>query len=94
MRRNMAENFHADLAILGGNIITVAPAKPRAQALVVKFGKILAVGRDDELKPLIDKNTKVINADGKTVIPGIIDAHCHGMAAARQSLQVDRKSVV
>ena len=85
----MAENFYADLAILGGNVITVARSKPRAQALAVKFGRIIAVGSNDEIKPLIGENTEVIDARGKTVIPGFIDAHCHGMSAARQALQVD-----
>ena len=85
----MANSGHADLVILGGNVITVDPAKPKAQAVAVKFGKILTVGQDDELKPLVGANTRVVDARGRTVIPGLIDAHCHVMAAGRRQLQVD-----
>ncbi len=85
----MANNGLADLIILRGNVITVDPAKPKAQAIAVKFGRILAVGQGDELQPLIGTETRVVDAKGKTVIPGLIDAHCHGMWSGRLELQVD-----
>jgi predicted amidohydrolase YtcJ len=85
----MTTSAYADLVILNGNIITMSPASPEARAIAVKFGRILAVGGDDEMGPLIGTNTQVINAGDKTVIPGLNDAHCHGMSAARQAIQVD-----
>lgn len=75
-----------DVVILGGNIITVDPAHPRAQAIAVKFDRIVAVGQDDEVRPLMGAGTKVIDAHGMTVTPGFIDAHCHPMDAGRRSL--------
>jgi len=69
----MANN--ADIVILGGNVITIDLAKPRAQAIAVKFDRIIAVGQDDEVKSLIGMNTRVVDARGMTVIPGFIDAH-------------------
>ena len=75
-----------DAVILGGNVITVDPASPRAQAIAVKFGRIVAVGQDDELRPLIGAKTQVVDARGMTVTPGFIDAHCHPLDAGRRSL--------
>lgn len=85
----MANNGYADLILLGGNVITVDPARLRAQAVAVKFGRILAVGQDAELKPLIGKDTQVKEVGGQTVIPGFIDAHCHGISAGRSALQIN-----
>jgi predicted amidohydrolase YtcJ len=75
----MINNGQADLAITGGNVITVNPAAPRAQAVAVKFGRILMVGNDSEIGPLIGAATKVIDGRGRTVIPGLNDAHCHAL---------------
>ena len=76
----------ADVVILGANVITIDPANSRAQAIAVKFGKIVAVGNDDELRSLIGTGTTVVDARGGTVTPGFIDAHCHPMDAGRRSL--------
>ena len=75
-----------DAVILGGNVITVDPAYPRAQAIAVKFGRIVAVGQDDELKLLIGADTQVVDARGMTVTPGFIEAHCHPLYTGRRSL--------
>ncbi len=48
-----------------------------AQLVAIKNGRILTVARDDKLKELRKKKTKVINCSGKTVLPGFIDAHLH-----------------
>ena len=88
----MANSGYADLVILGGNIVTVDPAKPRAQAVAVKFSRILAVGQDDEVKPLMGRDTRVVDSHGMTVIPGLIDAHCHPIWAGRMAFQVDCSS--
>ena len=85
----MANSMHADLVILGGNIITVDSVKPRAQAIAIKFGRILAVGQDDEVRPLIGTDTRVVDTHGKTVIPGLNDAHCHVLSAGRSHFLVN-----
>ncbi len=91
----MTNSVQADIVILGGNVITVDPVKPKAQAVAVKFGKIVAVGQDDELRPLVGTDTQVVDGRGKTIIPGLIDAHCHVPAGGREAFQVDcRPSVV
>jgi hypothetical protein len=65
----------ADLVVENARIYTVNPAQPRASALAVKEGKLLAVG--DNVKPHIGAATRRIDARGAAVIPGLIDSHVH-----------------
>lgn len=53
------------------------PRQPVAQAVAIKKNRILKVGTNQEINELIGKGTKVINLDGNTVIPGLIDTHIH-----------------
>ena len=75
----------AELAFLGGSVITVDPSRPRAEAIAVADGRIVAVGTDREVGELIGPTTDVIELEGETVLPGFQDAHLHfahgGMAA-------------
>jgi len=66
-----------DLALINGNIITVDRRDRIAEAVGVGSGKILKVGRNAEIRSLIDSKTKVIDLLGKTVTPGMIDVHNH-----------------
>lgn len=75
----------ADMAIINGNIITMAPSKPRANAVAIRDSKIVAVGTNTQVKQWIGKNTKIIDLRGKTVVPGFIDTHAH-MAGFGRSL--------
>jgi hypothetical protein len=80
----------ADLVLLNGIVYTVEDRKPKAQAFAVKHRRFLAVGSNDEIKPLIAKDTQVIDAKGMTVVPGFIDAHTHpGYAGIRELLRVN-----
>ena len=47
----------------------------------MKDGKVLKVGSADEIKKLAGPTTRLIDLGGKTVVPGLIDAHCHPMEA-------------
>ena len=85
----MPDSGNADLVILGGNIITLDPANARAQAVAVKFGRVLAVGQDDEIRQLVGSNTRVVDASGITIIPGLNDAHCHVLPTGRSHLLVN-----
>jgi len=67
----------ADLLLLNGNILTVDPNDRIAQAVSVSKGLIQKVGRDSEVSPLIGPNTQVVDLNGRTVTPGMIDAHNH-----------------
>lgn len=67
---------NADLLVQNANVYTVNSSFDKAEAFVVKDGKILAVGttKDLQLKYYVDE---VFEAGGKTIVPGLIDAHAH-----------------
>lgn len=70
----------ADKIYINGTIITVDAKNSQAQAVAVKAGKILAVGSVKDITKLKGGSTEVINLNGKTVIPGLIDGHSHFMS--------------
>ncbi|MGH9866451.1 MAG: amidohydrolase, partial [Candidatus Acidiferrales bacterium] len=67
----------ADLVVVNGNVWTVDKAQPRVQAIAVTGERIAATGTNEEIRKWIGPETKVIDAHGKTVLPGFIDAHVH-----------------
>ncbi len=78
----------ADLAVINGRVYTVDEAIPRAEAFVVKNGRFIAVGSTADIRNIITTETQVIDAEGMTVTPGFIDAHCHA-SGVRELLGVD-----
>ncbi|RAG86617.1 amidohydrolase [Streptacidiphilus pinicola] len=71
----------ADLVFLGGPVYTVDPARSWAGAAAVRDGRILAVGQDHEVRPLIGPETEVVDLTGKLLLPGFQDAHVHPVLA-------------
>lgn len=67
----------ADTVLVNGNLITMDNTFPSAKALAVKGDQILKVGSDEEIKALAGESTQVIDLAGRTVTPGMIDAHNH-----------------
>ncbi|WP_428105328.1 amidohydrolase [Candidatus Binatus sp.] len=68
-----------DVVYFNGKVVTLDPAGSIVSAVAVKDGKILSVGATDELKKLAGPSTRMVDLGGKTVVPGLIDAHCHPM---------------
>ena len=75
-----------DMILFNGKVITVDPKSTIAQAVAVKDGKITAVGSNEEIKKLAGKETQVIDVQGKTVVPGLNDAHLHPEMAMTSEL--------
>jgi predicted amidohydrolase YtcJ len=71
-------------------------ARSWASALAVRDGRIVAVGPDALVRPLIGSSTRVIDLRGRTVTPGFQDAHVHpihgGLAMLRCDLHADEES--
>ena len=67
------------MVYLNGKIITLDAAGSAVEAVAVKDGKVLKLGGSDEIKKLAGPSTRLIDLGGKTVVPGLIDAHCHPM---------------
>lgn len=74
---NGAPKEIAQTVYTNGNILTVDKENSAAQAIAIKDGKILAVGRSDAIAAHIGADTAVVDLQGKTMIPGIYDAHSH-----------------
>tara|TARA_B100000959_G_scaffold272128_1_gene321108 strand:- start:959 stop:2656 length:1698 start_codon:yes stop_codon:yes gene_type:complete len=70
-------NASPDLIVLNADIRTSDPSVKKANAIAVENGKFIAIGTNDEIRQLSVANTVIINAEGKTVLPGFIDSHTH-----------------
>lgn len=71
------------LIIHNANIVTLDDARPQAQAIAIANDKIIAVGNDADILKLKATNTKVVSANGRTIIPGLYDSHLHVIRAGR-----------
>lgn len=83
-----SEKEKADLLVFNGKIYTVDSAFSKAEAFVVKDGKFLETGTSDALREKYEY-TEVIDAEGKAVYPGFIDAHAHFYGLGMQQQKVD-----
>jgi predicted amidohydrolase YtcJ len=69
----------ADIVMRNGEIVTMDPARPAAEAIAIKGDIILAVGTEAEVERFAGPATRTIDLAGRTVIPGLIDAHTHAI---------------
>ena len=84
-------NSPADLILYNARAITLDGKQPRAESIAIKGNKILAIGRNDDLRSFKGTKTEFIDCQGKTVVPGFNDAHCHPRGFAVSLLSVDCK---
>ena len=73
----------ADLAFNNGFVYTVDSLNPDAEAVAIKDGKFIYVGDNEGLQAFIGDKTKVIELEGRMILPGFIDAHCHPISSFR-----------
>jgi predicted amidohydrolase YtcJ len=78
--------MNLDLALLNGKIVTVDPQETIAQAVGVKRGRIVVVGTNRGVERLAGKETTIIDLRNGTVVPGLIDSHCHMLSTGAQML--------
>ena len=78
-----ASSQNADAILLNGKILTVDSQFSTREALAIRDGRIVALGSSAELKKLAGAKTPVIDLQGRTVIPGLIDNHMHAIRAAQ-----------
>src|SRR5687767_7257717 len=81
----------ADLVLMGGKVWTVDREKPETQAIAVWRDRIMKVGTDAEIKPLVGPNTKVHQLGGRRVLPGFHDSHLHFLGGGQQLGRVELK---
>ena len=74
---------------LGGDIITMKEEGNYAEAVIVENGLIKKTGTVPELRAFIDKDTEVIDLEGKTLMPSFIDSHSHIASVAARAVMAD-----
>jgi predicted amidohydrolase YtcJ len=79
----------ADRIFIGGPVLTMNDAQPRAEAVAVKDGIIIAVGSVDEIMALKGDATEVTELDGRALIPGFVDAHGHVTMGGLQAVSAN-----
>jgi predicted amidohydrolase YtcJ len=81
----------AELLLTNGKIWTVNKAQPEAEALAIWHGRVLAVGKSTELQPLVGPRTRVIDLNGRRVVPGFYDSHVHLLGSGMRLNEVALK---
>jgi len=82
----------ASLVLLNGNIHTLNPATPGGEAVAVTGSRIRAVGSNEEIRRWIGPETRVVDLDGRLVLPGFNDAHVHFYQGGRSLASVQLRS--
>ena len=72
----------ADLVVVNAKVATVDGPARVGHGIAVRGGRIAAIGPSSEVRKLAGPATRVLDADGRTVIPGLIDSHMHAVRAA------------
>lgn len=77
MHRALAQARQADLVILNGKVITVDREFAIAEAVAVADGKIIAVGTRRAIEKMVGNNSRILDIQGETLLPGMNDTHLH-----------------
>jgi predicted amidohydrolase YtcJ len=72
-----------DTILVNGKILTVDARFSTREALAIRDGRIVALGTSADIRKLASRETRVIDVQGRTVIPGLIDSHLHAIRAAQ-----------
>jgi predicted amidohydrolase YtcJ len=79
----------ADLVLTNGKVVTVDDKVPEARAVAVRGDRIVAVGAEKDLRPLIGASTRVVDLKGALAIPGIIESHGHFTGLGQSMMILD-----
>ena len=70
----------------GADILTMDASRPKAEAIAIKDGRILAVGGDADVLNLAGPGTKLNNMHGRFMMPGLVESHTHALWGACRDL--------
>jgi hypothetical protein len=73
----------ADLIIVNGQVLTVDARNTRAEAVAIRGNTIAAVGTTDQIRKMAGPSTRIIDAGGRSVVPGFNETHVHATGASR-----------
>lgn len=85
---NCSNKQQADLIVINANMYTVDDGFSKAEAVAVKDGKFIAVGSSTDLQSQYEAQ-ETIDAETQTILPGLIDAHCHFYGLGQNQQVVD-----
>ncbi len=77
-----------DMIITGARVLTMDEGRPRAEAVAVAGGRIVAVGTDAEVTALAGPETQVVQAGGRTLLPGFVESHLHLVLGGNELAQL------
>jgi len=83
----------ADMVISNGIIYTMDDFNPLAEAVAIREGKIIAVGSEYAVGSYIGSETKILDLNGKTMVPGLIEGHGHFMGMGYAKMRLDLSTV-
>ena len=86
---SFADSPSPDLVITNAVVRTMDPDRPVAEAIAIADGRIVAVGSGDEINRRAGADTRVIDANGRLLLPGFNDAHVHFVSGGQQLSSVD-----
>ncbi len=89
LAQSAAPTAPADLIVTNARVYTADDARPLVEAFAVRDGRITFVGSQREAAVLAGPATRIVDAGGRTVIPGMVDAHAHFSGLAQTLRQVD-----
>src|SRR5476649_1446491 len=72
-----------DTILVNGKILTVDAQSSTREAMAIRDGRIVSLGSSAEIRKLAGTRSRVIDLQGRTVIPGLIDSHLHAIRAAQ-----------
>ena len=84
-QENLAVSSSNEKIILG-NIITMDDSMPKAEAVAIRDGYIVSVGSEAEVRSTVSESATVLNYKGKSVYPGFMEPHAHGMLAGQRAI--------
>jgi predicted amidohydrolase YtcJ len=76
----------ADLILVNGHVVTVDPDNSVVQAVAIRAGRIVAVGSNSRIRAMAKRGAEVIDLQGRTATPGLIDSHAHIAEGGVQAL--------
>jgi predicted amidohydrolase YtcJ len=82
-----------DLVLMGGRVRTLDPARPWAEAVLIRQGRIARVGTDAEIAAAAPKDAKIVRLGGALVLPGFIDCHTHFLQGGYALSSIQLKDV-
>lgn len=67
----------ADTVLLNGFVYTMEQDLPNTEAVAIRDGKITALGTSKEIRKSCGEKTQILDLNGRMIMPGLIDGHCH-----------------